>query len=610
MQKDIEDQSNRRKCLICWYSWQLSLIALLYYLWTQIEHRFTREELRLSKDESTLSAKKDLIFLGLLMSLVLSMLVRFLSLIAEGQKMYLFDFCNFSNVILVLYASLAPSCDWLFATCFYFTFGSLIYTVMAFRHSTSSDTSLTGRLIHAISISVHPLSTALVLYLRWVAIPNEQSNVDGNVPRQFAALIDGSIFWSDDVFYTPLTIYLMWLIVFYLVEFIFTNDVRLFKTDAAFSAWVKRWEYKDPQYIAVTHKIDAFSAWMNSFGIRDKRFVAVYGPVTFLAYSFACWLVFHIVASKYLWDSPRLNIAAIIGLFIWWINAGPTIGRFIYLVCAYILTSLMQIVMVIFLYGSIVKGWMFLTVYKIYEAIAFVMFYYIHWIIVPFHEYINVPVYTYIIVPLGRLLRWLFRLARTAVEKIMDFITQVAQKIAHILKVILSALSSFLSKVCRASYHMASNLLNWIVNAGKTTGTFAWKWIKPVLDFIVDVGTKILKFLYHAMVKIGEIVSWVMNKIIQFLKYILEKILDACIAIFWKLYNAVSYIFEKLSSAVSYVFEKLSRAVSYVFKNCISPAANALFNTGRYVIENWIAPVLEIVARLIGKTLSAMITAL
>ena len=125
----------------------------------------------MSKDESR---KYDPFFLGLLISLILSMLVRFVSLVVKGQKMYLFDFCNFSNVILVLYALLAPSCDWLFATCFYFTFGSLIYTVMAFRHSVNSDASLTGRLIYAISISVHPLSTALVLYIRWVAIPNEQ----------------------------------------------------------------------------------------------------------------------------------------------------------------------------------------------------------------------------------------------------------------------------------------------------------------------------------------------------------------------------------------------------------------------------------------------------
>ena len=441
----MEDQSNRRKCLICWYSWQLSLVALIYYLWTQIEHRFSREELKWSEDESTMSEKSEPIFLGLLISLILSMLVRFVNLISNGQKMYLFDFCNFSNVILVLYALLAPRCNWLFATCYYFTFGSLIYTVMAFRHSTNSDKSLTGRLIYAISISVHPLSTALVLYIRWVAIPNEQSDVDGKVPRQFAALIDGSIFWSDDVFYTPLTIYLMWLILFYLVEFIFTNDVRLFKTDAAFSAWVNRWKYKDPRFIAVTDPISAISAWMNRFGIRDKRFVAVYGPVTFLAYSFACWLVFHIVASKYLWDSPRLNIAAIIGLFIWWINAGPTIGRFIYLVCFYIFISLLQIVGYIFLCGSIVKGWMLITIYKIHEAIAFVLYYFYHWILVPFHVYINVPVYTYIMVPLGRLLHWLFRLAKTAFEKTMDFITQVVQKIAQILKIILSTLSSFLS---------------------------------------------------------------------------------------------------------------------------------------------------------------------
>ena len=101
----------------------------------------------------------------------------------------------------------------------------------------------------------------------------------------------------------------MWLIAFYLIEFEFTHDVRLFKKDAAFSAWIKR------------------------HNITDKRFVALYGPITFLAYSFTCWFTFHIVVSRYLWSSQRLTILALVGLFIWWINAGPTIAGIIKLIC-------------------------------------------------------------------------------------------------------------------------------------------------------------------------------------------------------------------------------------------------------------------------------------
>ena len=119
--------------------------------------------------------------------------------------------------------------------------------------------------------------------------------------KQFAVLIDGSIFWSDDVFYTPVTIYAMWLIVYYLVEFIFTNDVRLCKIDAPFTAWISRWN------------------------LGSKRYVAVFGPISFLSYSFACWFAFHVVASRYLWDSLQSSIATVVCLFIWWINAGPTI---------------------------------------------------------------------------------------------------------------------------------------------------------------------------------------------------------------------------------------------------------------------------------------------
>ena len=147
--------------------------------------------------------------------------------------------------------------------------------------------------------------------------------------------------------------------------------------------------------------------------------------------------------------------------------------------------------------GNVVVGWLIFVAYKISEAIIFVLWHIFEWIIKPFHRYINLAIYIYVIIPLGRLLRWFYRLMRTAVEITADFIWKVAQKIGHflkvvaqkigqILKVIFTALSSFLSKAGRVIFNVASTVFNWIVKAGRETGNFLWKWIKPVLDFIID----------------------------------------------------------------------------------------------------------------------------
>ena len=109
-----------------------------------------------------------------------------------------------------------------------------------------------------------------------------------------------------------MNIYGIWLILFYLIEFVMTNDVRLFKKDASFSAWIQRHQ------------------------ISDKRFIAVYGPVTFLAYSFGCWLAFHVFTAYFLWQNEKMCMGTVTFLLIWWVNAGPTIINAIILAVCFI----------------------------------------------------------------------------------------------------------------------------------------------------------------------------------------------------------------------------------------------------------------------------------
>ena len=118
------------------YLWRSLLFVLLYYLCKNVEYRFTVEELGMGEEADSVSfMQRDTICNCLLIALVLCMLIRYTHLVFTGRSMYLFDFCNFSNALLVMHLIFAPKCDWLFATCYFYTFGSLIYIVMAFKHS-------------------------------------------------------------------------------------------------------------------------------------------------------------------------------------------------------------------------------------------------------------------------------------------------------------------------------------------------------------------------------------------------------------------------------------------------------------------------------------------
>jgi len=143
--------------------------------------------------------------------------LRFFTYKALNWHYFLFDFCYFANVLVLLYLHVFPDSKLLFVICWSFSFGPLAWAIPTWKNSMvfHSLDKITSLFIH--------LSPPMVMYaLRWK--PHDS--------KYFVPTTEEVSFWY--MFLWPLPVYLLWQFIYWLKVYVVSKH----KTDRITSA---RW---------------------------------------------------------------------------------------------------------------------------------------------------------------------------------------------------------------------------------------------------------------------------------------------------------------------------------------------------------------------------------
>ena len=183
--------------------------------------------------------------------------VRFLTFaLYRDYAMFLFDFCNASNFLLIFFVDYAPKCEWLFATCYFFTLGSLIFTVTAFREDKKPKSLEFKEILNFFiehygggpldtillytCMAVHPISTFIMMYVRWWIVPSEEYRPSDEY-RNFAGIIDTSESWGTMYhvyIWVPYKLFFIYFSGFYFFVFLVFSKVRALQCPSTFAIWL------------------------------------------------------------------------------------------------------------------------------------------------------------------------------------------------------------------------------------------------------------------------------------------------------------------------------------------------------------------------------------
>ena len=254
LKQNESDIANRRKCMACMCFWRALIILFAYYNYSQIADKFSPEVLKTADGQESMASQDSVIYSALL-ALKFCIVVRFLTFaLYRDYAMFLFDLCNASNFLLIFFVDYAPKCEWLFATCYFFTMGSLIFTVTAFREDKRPESLQLMAIINFIiehsrgpldtilfytCMAVHPISAFIMMYIRWWIVPSEEYRPSDEY-RNFAGVIDASESWSTMYhvyLQVPYKLFFIYFSFFYFFVFLVFSKVRALQCPSTFAIW-------------------------------------------------------------------------------------------------------------------------------------------------------------------------------------------------------------------------------------------------------------------------------------------------------------------------------------------------------------------------------------
>ena len=157
---------------------------------------------------------------------------RYYSYWTNGYFYYLYDFCYVANFFMIYLLNFAPKNQSLLITCFVFSNGPLAAAIAAFRNSL-----VYHRVDMLTSLAIHAIPMTLMTHIRWVTVP-EQSNLPLE-DQYFAPFAEANTWgeWFEIFFYNPLQVYLIWLVVYGVLNFVVTSDVVSYKAESSYSTF-------------------------------------------------------------------------------------------------------------------------------------------------------------------------------------------------------------------------------------------------------------------------------------------------------------------------------------------------------------------------------------
>lgn len=143
--------------------------------------------------------------------------LRFYNYKKKRWHYYLLDFCYFGNTLFILFLTAYPKNEMLFKMCFVYANGPFSVAIAAFKNS-----MIFHKLDTLISLTIHVLPMVTAWNLKWSTIPYE--NTLDKDKRYFFSYSDNNESTYFESFYSlflvPLAFYFVWVILYYIKNFI------------------------------------------------------------------------------------------------------------------------------------------------------------------------------------------------------------------------------------------------------------------------------------------------------------------------------------------------------------------------------------------------------